>query len=417
MSQFQLLLNIFFAFLGGLVMNFMPCILPLISLKISSFLGFSNERATYLKKNTLYILGILSFFFGLGILLAFFKFTGKNFIFGSHMQSGGFLFIIFSILTLIGFNLAGLFEFEIHSLTNKSSNFLFKFSGFIAEYLNGLLVSLLAVPCTAPFIASAFTFALGTNYLNIFLITFFMGLGFSSPFILAIIFPGQILKIIPKPGLWMEKFKNLMAFPIFGASAWILFVLIKQNNIFFSALCLFFVILSYFSIWFWKNFFVDGGGKKIIKLLILGWVFICAYLIFPSIKDCSQEKKIIKSKKESYQLNFGEKQEFSGEKLEYFKSLKQRILIVASASWCLTCHINEKNALASEDFFKTLKEQKILYLYIDLTNTNSEGENFLQEKKQVGIPFYLTIDSSGKENRWAQLLKPQKVLEDLKALL
>jgi thiol:disulfide interchange protein len=411
-SEFEFLFNIFLAFIGGIIMNFMPCILPLISLKISSFLGAGSDSKLYLKKNIAYSGGVFSFFICLGILISFLKITGQNFIFGSHMQSGFFLFIIFGILILIGFNLAGLFEFQIHTLTNKSSNFLFKFSGLIADYLNGLLVSFLAVPCTAPFIASAFAFALKSNVLNIFLITFFMGFGFAFPFVLAIIFPNQIMKIIPKPGQWMEKFKNLMSFPIFGTAAWIFFVLIKKGDLKFCAISLFFLILSYFFIWFWQNFFEN---KKFLKILIFSLILLGSYFLFPEI----QEKLEINHKPEinsEFSFEYGLKQDFSKKKFDFYKNSQKRIFVVASASWCLTCHVNEKNALSSEAFLNKLKQKEIIYLYIDLTNHNEDGQKFLEEFKQVGIPFYLTIDSKGKQKKLSQILKPEKVLEDLENL-
>jgi len=410
----ELFLNIFLAFLGGFLMNFMPCILPLISLKISTFIKSSNkEIKIFIYKKLAYILGILSFFITLAIILLILKYTGQNFIFGSHMQSSLFLFIIFAVLIMIGFNLSGLFEIEIFSLQNTSSKFILNFSGILSEYFNGLLVSFLAIPCTAPFIASAFAFALKTNYLNIMLITFFMGIGFSSPFILSIIFGRKILRIMPKPGLWMDKFKTLMSFPIFASAAWILFVLIKQNQIYYSALCLFFLILSYFFIWFWKNFF---KRNKILKIFLYIIILFFAYSIFPFDSNYihkPQESNFINSEK----IIYGEKEEFSYEKLNNYIKNKQKILVVASASWCLTCHVNEKNALSSENFFNILKSNKIIYLYIDLTNSNPDGEKFLSDNGQIGIPYYLLIDSNGQKKKLDQILKAESVINELGNLL
>jgi thiol:disulfide interchange protein len=409
----ELFINIFLAFLGGLIMNFMPCILPLISLKISSLIDSSEEnKKIYIEKSFAYIFGIICFFLCFAIFLSIFKFSGQNIIFGSHMQSGIFLFIIFIILFLIGLNLAGLFEFEINFLTNHASNIIFKSSGLISDYFNGLLVSILSIPCTAPFIASAFTFALGTNYINIFLITIFMGLGFASPFFLLILFPNKILKILPKPGLWMEKFKVLMSFPIFGSALWILFVLIKQNNIKYISLALFSSFLIYFFIFFWKNFFKKNKILKIIFFIIL---IIISYFIFPNIQN-NDHVILEKNINPSYDIKYGIKEEFSEEKLKKYISLNKKIFIVASASWCITCHVNEKNALSSEEFFKTLKDKKIIYLYIDLTNKNEEGQNFLASKNQIGIPFYLLINSNSEEKKLPQILKPNFILNELNNL-
>lgn len=403
--QNSIIINIFLAFLGGIIMNFMPCILPLISLKISSFLNCHNNKKIYFFKNMYYIAGIISFFITMGIILAFLKFSGQNIIFGTHMQSGWFLFIIFAILTLIGFNLSGLFEINLNKLENHSAGLLSKFSGFAMNYFNGLLSSVLAIPCTAPFIATAFTFAVSTNYINLFLISFFMGLGFALPFILAIFFPKYIFKIMPKPGLWMEKFKQFMALPIYGSALWILFVLIKQQNLNFVALSLFFGLLSYFFIWFYKNFQISLVKKISIYLIVIA----ISYAIFPWQKqNYSQQVEQIQD------INtYGEKQSFSMQKLNNAMKNKQKIFIAASASWCLSCHVNEKNALSSEKFFQHLKDNKIIYLYIDLTSANKEGQEFLAQHKQIGIPFYLFIDKNNNQTKLPQLITEQIIFDML----
>ena len=408
-----LFLNIFFALMGGFVMNFMPCILPLISLKISSFLGSYDNKCLYITKNVSYISGVLSFFFGLSCFLSVLKIAGKNIMFGSHMQSGLLLFVIFSILILIGYNLAGLFEITIFSsVSDTSSRFIDKFHGgqILVNYFNGLLSSVLAIPCTAPFIGTAFAYGMGASgFLTIFLVTIFMGIGFALPFIFAALTPKLALKIMPRPGAWMDKFKQLMAFPILATACWILFIMVKQGNLFYVALSLAFALVMYFAIWLYRHF----TWKSIYKNAVILCALLMTYFLLPEFEK-TKDRMHEKTKNASFE--YGIKQEFSKNALNNALQNKENILIVASASWCMTCSINEKNALSSNEFMNALREKKIIYFYLDLTNENPEGQEFLNERMQIGIPYYVLINKNGKEVIWPQLLRNDIVMESLNNL-
>ncbi len=402
------LLNIFFAFLGGLVMNFMPCILPLISLKISSFLQTSSDRKAFISKNIFYMSGILSFFLLFGILLSVLKISGIQIILGSQMQSGGFLLIIFTILLLIGFNLSGLFEINFSKIVSASGEIESKLHhGKIGDYFNGFFVSLLAVPCTAPFISTALTYGLMASNMTFFAIIMSMGIGFAFPFLCAIFLSKSILKFLPKPGSWMEKFKELLAFPIYATAGWILFVLMKQGKFYYGSVAIFITLFLLFFFWLHQNF---EKMKYLYRALILAVILIFGYFILP--KDyIIPENPMIKN------LNdFGKKIPFSKERLSEALAKKQKVFVVVSASWCITCHVNEKNALSSEKFFNSLKESEILYLYSDMTNENVEASKLLKEYNKLGIPFYLLFGSDGNSQILPQILTEDLVLNEFEGL-
>jgi thiol:disulfide interchange protein len=405
------LLNIFFAFLGGLVMNFMPCILPLISLKISSFLQTSDYRKTFISKNFFYISGILSFFLLFGILLSCLKMSGIQIIIGSQMQSGGFLLTIFTILLLIGFNLSGLFEINFSKVVSATGEIESKLHrGKIGDYFNGFFVSLLAVPCTAPFISTALTYGLTASTFIFFTIIISMGIGFASPFIFAIFFSDKILKILPKPGSWMIKFKEFLAFPIYATAGWILFVLMKQSQFYYGSVAIFLTLFLLFFFWLHSNF---EKMKFFYRALILLSILLFGYFILP--KDQNYIGKPLPST--IFTKNeYGKKIDFSYDKLKEALEKKQKVFVVVSASWCITCHVNEKNALSSEKFFNSLKENEILYLYADMTNDNEEASRLLKEHNRLGIPLYLLFDTSGQNKTLPQILTEELVLNEFQNL-
>lgn len=402
-------LNIFFAFLGGLIMNFMPCILPLISLKVSSFLKQSDCRKTFVNKNLYYISGILSFFLLFGVLLIVLKSSGVQIVVGSHMQSGVVLLVIFTILLLIGFNLSGLYEINFSGVVSKTGEIESKLHhGKIGDYFNGFFVSLLAIPCTAPFISTALTYGLTASNGIFFSIILFMGIGFAFPFICTILFSEKILSILPKPGSWMVKFKELLAFPIYATAGWILFVLIRQDQHYYSAVAIFIVLFLLFFFWLYQNF---EKVNFFYKAAILALALSLGYFILP--REDIASKKVINN---DYVVEYGKKSSFSYEKLNEALKNKQKVFVVVSASWCITCNVNEKNALSSEKFYDSLKDRNILYLYADMTNENEEASKFLKEHNKIGIPFYLLFGSDGSSHGLPQILNEDMVLKEFENL-
>ena len=394
MISIEFFLNFILAFCGGLLMNFMPCILPIISLKISTFVKNSESKYDFILSNILYSLGIFVFFSALGLFIFFSKNVAGSVMLIGHMQSGVFLLMIFFILLLVALNLSGFFDFNFNSGFNRISSFLNGNKGRIGYFFNGFFVSILSISCTAPFIVTALTYAMKSNA-NLILTMIGISFGFSTPFLLAAIFSNKILNIIPHPGAWMEKFKNLMSFPIYGAALWILYVLTKQNNPIYFVIGISFGFSLFFITWFVKNFNLTIQ-KKIIYCVI---VLFLSYVVIPNYsKDHVREN-------------------FSYQKLNNSLNNHQKIMVVASASWCITCYFNEKNALESSEFINLLAKKDVKYLYLDLTNSNQEGENFLMEYKHSGVPFYILFDSLGGYEILPQTLTKSFIIQKIENLI
>ena len=387
--------NFIFAFLGGLLMNFMPCVLPFISIKISSFIKSSDCRRKFTLHNLSYSAGILTFFVTLSVVLLVLQRSSQMIIIGSHMQSSNFLLAVFFVLLLVGLNLSGFFEFTLPIGLNRVSNLVSKNNWFFKSLLSGFFVSLFAVSCTAPFIVTALTYGL-TNPKYMFVVMIGMAIGFSFPFLIATLYFKRISNILPRSGEWMVKLQKLLALPIFACLLWILFVLIKQDNYFGVgvALSFGFAIVSFFSV---RKLFHNFFEKKIIYSVFLGVViFSFSYFCLPALKL--------------------QQYEFSYKNFNEAIENKKKVLVVASASWCITCHLNEFNVFNKPDFKNQLAKSEVVYMYLDLTNSNDEGSKFLSHYKHSGVPFYIIFNTDGTHEILPQILTKQLVINKINNL-
>ena len=214
---------IFIAFVGGLILNFMPCVLPVLSLKMVQLVSYRTESVWVFRKKLLFnILGILTTFLLLSILAILIKSTGDYVGWGIQFQSPYFLVFMILLTCFFAFNLFGVFHYFLPS---KVLSFLsYNKDGYLGDFVTGVFLTFLATPCTAPLVGTAIGFALSGNILEIFSILLVMGVGLSLPLILLLFFP-SIIKIIPKPGNWLNTFKKIMGFLLLLTSIWLMSIL------------------------------------------------------------------------------------------------------------------------------------------------------------------------------------------------
>ena len=369
----ETIFNFFSAFLGGIFMNCMPCILPLISIKIMGLLGTVHsplDKGRFLSKAYSYIGGVFTFFTALAFTVLALKIAGDQVFLGTYMQSPQFLIIGFFVLVLIGMNFLGLIDFNLQF--GSAEKLINKHSGLISNFLGGFFSALISISCTAPFIASAITFSLTQDSAVLILIFEAMALGFALPFIIASVFPTATLKIFPKPGIWMIRFKEIMSFPIFAFAGWFLFIITTQNEYFYVALAIVGLIFIAFTTWLYKSFTIS----KLNRLAILSLFLLVGAMVLPDTTPDLRE-------------------EFSLMKFDDAIREHRKVFVAASASWCLTCQLNEKNIFNTKAFKKLLANQGILYYHIDFTKNNVEGRDFLSKYGQIGVPFYIVFNEKG----------------------
>jgi len=324
---------IFIAFVGGLLLNFMPCVLPVLSLKMVQLVSYRTESAWVFRKKLLFnILGILTTFLLLSILAILIKSTGDYVGWGIQFQSPYFLVFMILLTCFFAFNLFGVFHYFLPS---KVLSFLsYNKDGYLGDFVTGVFLTFLATPCTAPLVGTAIGFALSGNILEIFSILLVMGVGLSLPLILLLFFP-SIIKIIPKPGNWLNTFKKIMGFLLLLTSIWLMSIL---------------------------------------------------YSLLISTNPLSNVKK------EDYEIRWDIEKN-----LLYPSQLAKEgeiVFVDITADWCITCKVNKNLVLNNPEIVEMFSKNNVKFLQLDWTKPNDKIKEFLALKNRYGLPYNEIYSSS-----------------------
>jgi thiol:disulfide interchange protein len=353
---FNLLIVSLFAFIGGLILNLMPCVLPVIGLKVFALLKHTTIKQR-LKGALTYSAGVFVSMMIIVALLLALRSAGFELAWGFQLQNKYFVISMIIILMLISLNLLGLLKFG-NGISGKANKLNMKYSN---DFFTGFLTTLVATPCTAPFMATSLTFALTTNSNSItFIIFAFLALGISFPILLISIIP-KTNKLLPKPGVWMNKLKEFLAFPILATIVWLIWVLDAQPyNITQAAFAVYIIALI---VWI---FTLSSKAKYliIIVLLTLSSAFYYNY-----------------NKKEQQFL------EFNKTKILELNSQGKNVLVDFTAKWCLTCQYN-KAILHSTNVQQTLKQNNTVLMIADWTLQDKNITQELNSLGRSGVPTY-----------------------------
>ena len=356
------------AFLGGIFLNLMPCVLPIVFLKFSNTIEQSKQKtSSVILSNLFYSAGVICSFLLLALILLLLKRGGESVGWGFQMQSPYFLLSIIFLFIFISFNFMGWLSFSVPSFP-----FLHKGQNFFKHFLTGSLSTTAASPCTAPFMGAAMGYAFSESTTQIIMIFLFLGLGLSFPYLLLSIFPKWI-QYIPFPGKWSNKLKHFMAFPMLATCAWLIHLFNQQEStnilpLFFSLICI------YFGFWLLNNF------KRRTWLTWCSRIIILIAVIYPFIHFYQTTKS------DSPKIVW---EPFSIEKMQTLHSEGKTIFVNFTADWCLTCKFNEQITFKNQRVIHAFTERKIHGLKGDWTNKNPEITSVLERYRRSGIPFYL----------------------------
>ena len=390
---------ILLAMFGGLILNIMPCVLPVISIKLISVLKHSGATTSKIRFSFFStIIGILSCF----MLLAFFSYAiqsaGSSLGWGFQFQNPFFLIFLIMILVFFIAELLGIFEINFSQilatfLDKKISEKEAQKNIFIPNFLSGILAVLLATPCSAPFLGSAISFAITQDFFTILLIFTFIGVGFSAPYIVLIISP-QLINFLPKPGKWMIKIKHLMAGFLVATAVWLTFVLSNTIGIFPSLLVAVFSILIFCSL---------KIKTKMVKIIFITLVII---LSFTLPFDFHDRQLKLKSEQDTYWQFFDESI------LQNLIAQNKIIIVDVTADWCLTCKFNKMLVLNDKEIIKKLKSGEIIGLRADITKPDSDVMKFLAKHNRYAIPFNAVYGPNAKNGLLAsEFLNKKQLLE------
>ena len=375
LSSISFLQAIIFAFIGGLILNLMPCVFPIISLKILSFVSLGNESKSKIRFHALsFCFGVLISFLLIGLSLIILKQTGNYLGWGFQLQSPIIVAMLSIIMFLIGMIL--LTDVNIGSSLTKLGGI--GSNNISGSFLTGVLAVIVASPCTAPFMGAALGYALIQPSGVTMPIFGSLGIGFAMPYLILSLNP-KLIKLLPAPGKWMLTLKEFFAFPMFATALWLIWVFSLQtnNNLLISLLISILIISSLF----WLTLKITN---KQIQLFI--WVLIFATISFEGVYITSNEK-------EPADLNsVNQYSEYSVWNLnieEDFKNNNQAYLINFTAAWCITCQANDRIALSRPKVKQYLKENDIEYIVADWTNKNDEILKALEKYNRNGVPLYI----------------------------
>ena len=388
---------ILLAMFGGLILNIMPCVLPVISIKLISVLKHSGSPISQVRFSFFStIIGILSCF----MLLAFISFAiqsaGSSLGWGFQFQNPFFLIFLIMILVFFIAELLGIFEINFSQilatfLDKKISEKEAQKNIFIPNFLSGILAVLLATPCSAPFLGSAISFAITQDFLTILLIFTFIGVGFSAPYIILIISP-QLINFLPKPGKWMIKIKHLMAGFLVATAVWLTFVLSNTIGIFPSLLVAVFSVLIFCSL---------KIKTKMVKIIFITLVIILSFTLPFDFHDRQLKSK---SEQDTYWQFFDESI------LQNLIAQNKIIIVDVTADWCLTCKFNKMLVLNDKEITKKLKSGEIIGLRADITKPDSDVMKFLAKHNRYAIPFNAVYGPNAKNGLLASEFLNKKQL-------
>ena len=373
-NSISVLQAILFAFLGGLILNLMPCVFPIISLKVLSFISMGGESQNEIRKHALtFCLGVILSFVLVAVALLALRQTGTFVGWGFQLQSPIVVGTLSMLMFFIGLIL--LTDINIGSSLTRLGNVSVNNTGYMSSFLTGVLAVIVASPCTAPFMGAAIGYALiqpSAVTLPIFLS---LGIGFSMPYLLLAIKPDLISKM-PRPGQWMESLKEFFAFPMFATALWLVWVFsIQTSSDALIGLLIIFLVIGLLTWLFTKT------KNSTSKLLILAIGIIAVGYQTTSFASIETKLGSIDTKSGGIQ--------WSKDTEKDLQSNEQAYLINFTAAWCITCQANDKVALSRPGVKKFLSDNSIEYIVADWTNRNQEILDVLSKYGRSGVPLYV----------------------------
>lgn len=395
----ELLVFMLMAFVGGLILNLMPCVLPILSIKAMAL----QSTAHSLMHKLAYLFGVVFCFNLFALVIVALQQTGQQVGWGFHMQEP----VIVALLAFL-FTLIALVLLDALAVSSRLSNIgqgLVSGDSASAHFATGMLAVIVASPCTAPFMAAALGIALVSEPLVSFLLFNALALGFALPLTLLFI-SSKAMSLLPKPGAWMETFKHFLAFPMFATVAWLCWVFAGQLGA--QAQFVLLIALILFCMFVW----LLGRSKSFVgkSMNTLGIVLSLALPIWLSLSGQAYVSETstasTASASNSKALPYVD---FSEQRLQQLRADDYVVVVNMTADWCITCKVNEQVAFANDDVRDALKQDKVRYMVGDWTNKNTEILNYLSQYERAGVPLYVVYAGLQNKQVLPQILTPNTV--------
>ncbi|PHS35112.1 MAG: thiol:disulfide interchange protein [Robiginitomaculum sp.] len=366
-----LLATLLGAFIGGMILNLMPCVFPVLSLKVLGFARAAHDERNVIRAHGwLYALGVMLSFLALAAVILALKAGGASVGWGFQLQNPVLVGALALLFFVIAMNLFGFFDIGGH-LQNTGSG-LATSGGYKGAFFTGVLAVIVATPCTAPFMAGALGFAFAQSAVTTLLIFIALGAGFALPF-LALSYAPALLKRLPKPGPWMDVFKQFLAFPMLGAAVWLIWVLSVQTGADGVLRVTGAMLLLGFAIWLWKRKGVFA------KILLAVSVLTSGYLVY-NLRVATYEQGLAELPKA---------QAWSPERVAQLRSEGKIVFVNFTAAWCVSCKVNDKLVLQRRATIELFARTNTVMLIADWTRRDDRITAELTRHGRSGVPLYL----------------------------
>ncbi|MFC5580993.1 protein-disulfide reductase DsbD family protein [Rhodanobacter terrae] len=387
-----------FALLGGLILNLMPCVFPVLGIKVMGFIDQAGkDRRTVAAHAWGFTAGVMLSFWALAGALALLRAGGQQLGWGFQLQSAPFVFGLAVVMLMFALNLSGVFEIGVRATSIGSR--LQARRGIAGSFFAGVLATVVATPCSAPFLAPALGAALALPVAQSFLVFTFIALGLSLPYLLLSVFPG-LIQWLPRPGAWMETFKQAMAFPLFATVGYLVWVLAGQASEYGLLNALFALAVVAFALWVYGRFSRPGTGVGCRRFALIGGLLLFVLALglgWPRRAPAAQLKW----------------ETWSPERVTQLRQQGRGIYVDFTARWCATCQVNKKVVFGSPAVQAYFREQHIAMLEADWTNSDPRITAALAKWGRSAVPFNLVYPPGGDSSAplvMPSLLTPKIVL-------
>ncbi len=385
------------ALLGGMILNLMPCVFPVLAIKVLAFAQHADDRRAHRASGLAYTAGVLLSFLALGALLLALRAAGEQLGWGFQLQDPAVVATLAVLFTLIGLNLAGLFEFG--NVLPSSVASLQARHPVVDAFLTGVLATAIASPCTAPFMGASLGLAIALPTAQALAVFAALGLGMALPYLAASWVPA-VARALPRPGAWMQTFRQFMAFPMFATVVWLFWVLGQQSGIDGAAALLMLLVALALLVW---ALGLNGRSGKVLAALSLGGLLWLGWAAGPQITRLAEASANTPATAAATDANDQSWQAWSPERQAELLAQGRPVFVDFTAAWCVTCQYNKRTTLANAEVLADMAVKKVALLRADWTRRDPAVTAELAKLGRNGVPVYVLLKAG----------QPAKVLSEV----
>ncbi|MCC6195596.1 MAG: thioredoxin family protein [Burkholderiales bacterium] len=400
---------ILLAFVGGLILNLMPCVFPVLSLKALSLAKPGHGNRAHLRlEGASFAAGVIVTFLALAALLLAFRAAGEQFGWGFQLQSPAVITALALLFFVLALNLSGVFEFAM--MVPASAAGWTAHNPYANAFLSGVLAVVIASPCTAPFMGAALGFALAQPAIMTLVVFAALGLGMALPFLLLTYFPGW-RRALPRPGAWMEKLRQLLAFPLYATVAWLAWVLGAQLDNDAVVRLLVTLVVVAFALWAWRAF--RGGGAVGFSVAALAGFAGAAFVAWPLFTHAPERDAGAPVQARATSGKLDPWQPFTPTRVSELTAANKPVFIDFTAAWCVTCQVNKRLVLNDGEVKKAFAERGVELVRADWTRRDPAITQALAALGRQGVPVYVLYRPGKEPLLLPEVLQRQTVLDAL----